>query len=397
MGSAWKNLPEELPEPARHLAEELRAIKDAAGLSLSELAARTHYSRASWERWLNGKRIVTEQALEALIRAVDCDGAALRALWERALAAPGEPTGSSVRESPAAEPSSTEPSPAAPDASSADASSAGGPTGDGGSPDQPSDADPEAALVTGRTPEPAPVPWWRRPAALVSGATLLAALLVLVGLRAARHDGRPAAVAEPVPTTSPTASPAATGTTAKPVPATPTCQAIGCDHKDPKSTGCGRDARTLHTDVIGKVVIYLRYSQKCQAAWAAITEGEPGDFATIIDSTGDSEQGLIHYGYDNYSNMLNAADPTIGFHLCGHQPAGDLCTAEVFDLAAVVDSTPIPIGPASPPPGTGAGAATAPATPEPTDTGPATATPTAATTATPAAASAPGAEAPTPS
>ncbi|MFD8784334.1 helix-turn-helix domain-containing protein [Kitasatospora sp. NPDC059599] len=376
MGSAWKNLPEELSEPARHLAEELRAIKDAAGLSLSELATRTHYSRASWERWLNGKRVVTEQALDALIRAVDCDGAALRALWERALAAPEE---SAEHAEPSASAEAAE-APDGPGAPSADEPAAGGPAADGSSPDEPSDGEPEEALVTGQAPGPGPVAWWRRPAALVTGATLLAVLLVLVGLRAARHDGQPTAVAEPAPTAAPAVSPAASATTAKPVPATPTCQAMGCDHKDPKNTGCGKDARTLHTDVIGKVVIYLRYSQKCQAAWAAITEGEPGDFATIIDSTGDSEQGLIHYGYDNYSNMLNAADPTIGFHLCGHQPAGDICTSEVFDLAAVVDSTPIPIGPASPPPGTGAGAATAPAAPAPTDTAPAAAPGTGAPT-----------------
>ncbi|MER7581730.1 DUF2690 domain-containing protein [Kitasatospora sp. NPDC097691] len=346
MGSAWKNLPEELSEPARQLAEELRTIKDAAGLSLSELASRTHYSRASWERWLNGKRVVTEQALDALIAAVDCDGSALRALWERAVTAPGEPAEPSAQDAPAAEPVS-------------------GPASD--TPVGASAGEPEEALVTGQTPEPAPVAWWRRPATLLAGAALLAALLVLVGLRAVRHDGQQRAAVVPPPTaatTSPvaTASPAATTPAARPIPATPTCQAIGCDHKDPKYTGCGKDARTLHTDVIGKVVIYLRYSQTCQAAWAAITEGEPNDFATIIDSTGDSEQALIHYGYDNYSNMLNASDPTIGFHLCGHQPAGDLCTSEVFDLAAVVASTPIPIGPASPPPGTGAGAATTPAT-----------------------------------
>ncbi|MFJ9457681.1 DUF2690 domain-containing protein [Kitasatospora sp. NPDC101447] len=381
MGSAWKNLPEELSEPARRLAEELRAIKDAAGLSLSELASRTHYSRASWERWLNGKRVVTEQALDALIGAVDCDGTALRALWERAVTAPGEP----------AEPSGA-PAGTPPHDGSGEAVEAVAPvepvtpgTGSAGEPDE--------ALVTGQAPEPAPVAWWRRPAALLTGAAVLAALLVLVGLRAARHDGAqtaagphpaPSAVATAAPAATP--SPAATTSGARPIPAAPTCQAMGCDHKDPKYTGCGKDARTLHTDVIGKVVIYLRYSQACQAAWAAITEGEPNDFATIIDSTGDSEQALIHYGYDNYSQMLNASDPTIGFHLCGHQPAGDLCTSEVFDLASVVASTPIPIGPASPPPGTGAGAATTPA-----------ADPTAAPAPAPATAPAAATDSPTPS
>ncbi|MFE7529060.1 DUF2690 domain-containing protein [Kitasatospora sp. NPDC057542] len=352
MGSAWKQLPEELPEPARRLAEELRDIKDTAGLSLSELAARTHYSRASWERWLNGKRVVTEQAVEALVGAVACDGAALRALWRHAVAGPeavGTGTGEAVKGPAVAE------EPSAPEEPAVRAETAQEPAAG-------------EALVTGQEPEPAPVVWWRRPAALVSAAAVLALLLVLVGLRIGRHGGQASAAAEPVATAGVSAG-------AKPGPTSPACQAVGCAHKDPKTTGCGKDARTLQTQVIGKVVVYLRYSQTCRAAWAAITEGQPKDYATITDSTGDSETALIHWGYDNYSPMLNAADPTVTFQVCGYQSAGHDCTAAVSDLAMVVASTPIPIGPASPPPGTGAGAPTTPApatpatpaTPAPTD------------------------------
>ncbi|MBV2153872.1 DUF2690 domain-containing protein, partial [Kitasatospora sp. SUK 42] len=196
---------------------------------------------------------------------------------------------------------------------------------------------------------------------LGGAAAVLALLLALTGLRAARHDGgRPQAADEPAPT------PVATAV-AKPVPSEPTCQAVGCAHKDPKTTGCGKDARTLQTQVVGKVVVYLRYSRTCQAAWAAITEGEPKDYAVITDSTGESETAMIHWGYDNYSPMLSAADPAIGFQVCGYQPAGHDCTSTVSDLATVVASTPIPIGPASPPPGAGGGAPTAgdPSAPNP--------------------------------
>ncbi|MGW3228850.1 DUF2690 domain-containing protein [Kitasatospora sp. NPDC001095] len=350
MGSAWKQLPEELTEPARRLAEELRTIKDAAGLSLSELATRTHYSRASWERWLNGKRIVTEQALEALVGTVDCDGAALQALWRRAMAEPST-----------AAPAVATGTDAGTDAAAgrAEGESEGGglerpavaeePPGAGEAPaEEPADE----AAVSGQEPGAATLAWWRRPAALLAGAAGLALLLVLVGLRFDRHDGQASAAAEPA------VSPAATAATAKSDPA---CQGVGCAHKDPKTTGCGKDARTLQTQVIGKVVVYLRYSQTCRAAWAAITEGQPKDYATITDGNGDSETALIHWGYDNYSPMLNAADPAVTFQVCGYQPAGHDCTAVVSDLAAVVASTPIPIGAASPPPGAGAGAPTTPA------------------------------------
>ncbi|MEU3562051.1 DUF2690 domain-containing protein [Kitasatospora sp. NPDC006786] len=380
MGSAWKQLPEELSEPARRLAEELRAIKDTAGLSLSELAARTHYSRASWERWLNGKRVVTEQALDALVGTVDCDAAALRALWRRAVAGPeaaapvtGPDTGSGAGVG-----------------ANAGAGAAVAEERDGRGPQRPAVADeppgpeepaaespapeettaPEPAAgeapVTGQESGPAPLVWWRRPAALLSGAAVLALLLVLVGLRISRHDGQASAADRPAATAD-----AGTSPSAKPAPGAPACQAVGCAHKDPKTTGCGKDARTLQTQVIGKVVVYLRYSQTCRAAWAAITEGEPKDYATISDSAGDAETALIHWGYDNYSAMLNAADPTVTFQVCGYQPAGHDCTGVVSDLAMVVASTPIPIGPASPPPGTGAGAPTTPAPATPADPAPA--------------------------
>ncbi|MFJ6616139.1 DUF2690 domain-containing protein [Kitasatospora sp. NPDC091335] len=357
MGSAWKQLPEELSEPARRLAQELRAIKDAAGLSLSELAARTHYSRASWERWLNGKRIVTEQALDALVGAVDCDGAALRALWRQAVAGPAVTAGVPERPALAEAPAETAPAEAVAAEAVAD-----GPSG----PEEPPAEEPAAdeALVTGQEPGPAPAAWWRRPAALVSVAAVLALLLVLTGLRISRHDGQAAAVGGPA-----AGSPSATAGGTAGARTGPDCQAVGCAHKDPKTTGCGKDARTLQTQVIGKVVVYLRYSRTCQAAWAAITEGQPKDYATITDGSGDSETALIHWGYDNYSPMLNAADPAVTFQVCGYQPAGHDCTAVVSGLASVVASTPIPIGPASPPPGAGAGAPTtpAPATPAAAD------------------------------
>ncbi|MFE7594050.1 DUF2690 domain-containing protein [Kitasatospora sp. NPDC057512] len=339
MGSAWKQLPDELSEPARRLAEELRSIKDTAGLSLSELAARTHYSRASWERWLNGKRVVTEQALDALVGAVECDGAALRALWRQTVERSAVADGPSGAEQPAVEQPAVEEAVREPAAV-------------------------EEAPVTGQEPEPAPAVWWRRPAALVSGAAALALLLVLVGLRISRPDGQAAAADRPATTTGASAGP-------KPGPTAPACQAVGCAHKDPKTTGCGKDARTLQTQVIGKVVVYLRYSQTCRAAWAAITEGQPKDYATITDGNGENETALIHWGYDNYSAMLDAADPAVTFQVCGYQPAGHDCTAVVSDLAIVVASTPIPIGPASPPPGTGAGAPTTPAPATPADPAPA--------------------------
>ncbi|MFF7457325.1 DUF2690 domain-containing protein [Kitasatospora sp. NPDC008115] len=365
MGSAWKQLPDDLSVPAKLLTEELRAVKDATGLSLSELAARTHYSRASWERWLNGKRIITEQALDALIGAVECDGPALRALWERTAAA-GAAGDAAADRGPLVD------GVAAGDAEAA-AEAVPDPVPDT-APDP--EAGQEADPVAGQDPEPAPEPGARdarrRPVALVAASVAVALLLALLGVRLFSSSGGQDGAA-PTAATVPASAPAS-GTApvspsaavpANPAPSVPACQALGCAHKDPKATGCGGDARTLLTTNIGKVVVYLRYSLKCQAAWAAITEGQPGDQATISTSAGETETALIHWGYDNYSWMVNAADPAVTLQVCGQRkdPEGAACTASVSDLARTVASTPIPPGPASPP----AAATTDPAQPAPSD------------------------------
>ncbi|MFG3049479.1 DUF2690 domain-containing protein [Kitasatospora sp. NPDC048239] len=344
MASAWKQLPDELSGPARRLTEDLRAIKDAAGLSLSELATRTHYSRASWERWLNGKRVVTEQALEALIGAVECDGARLRALWAEASAP------EAAEDAPAADGLASDE--LASDAPAADEAGEA-PVDEAAVEEAPRDT-PEAS-ESGEEPKPGPVTgpvWWRRPLVLVTCAAVVLALLVLAGVRLSGADGDQAVAAQSVPPTTAAPSPAAK--TAGPAQAVPACQGLGCSHKDPKTTGCGADARTLQTSNVGKVVVYLRYSQKCQAAWAAITEGAPGDASTITSASGELETALIHWGYDNYSAMVNAADPATTFQVCGQRAeangGGGACTMTVSDLATLVASTPIPIGPASPPP-----------------------------------------------
>ncbi|MFJ4668978.1 helix-turn-helix domain-containing protein [Kitasatospora purpeofusca] len=383
MGSAWKQLPDDLSDPARRLTEELRAVKDATGLSLSELAARTHYSRASWERWLNGKRVITSQALEALVGAVDCDGPKLRGLWELTTAegaTSGDPAPTDAAETAetagaagAAEESdgpdresgadveaatATDGAPAdssSADSTGADALGADG-TGTGSTPELTSVPAPDRA----RTVERPTGPVRGRSMALIAASVVAVLLLALAGVRyfsGADEDKvgptaatvLPSTSTTPVDSASPSTSPPAVP--ANPAPAVPACQALGCAHKDPKAAGCGGDARTLLTTNIGKVVIYLRYSQKCQAAWAAITEGQPGDQATITTSAGESETALIHWGYDNYSQMVNAGDPSAVLQVCGKQaqPEGTSCTSSISDLARVVANTPIPVGPASPP------------------------------------------------
>ncbi|MFC4470510.1 helix-turn-helix domain-containing protein [Streptomyces xiangluensis] len=68
----------------RQLTAGLRGLREAAGLSLSELAARTPYSKSSWARYLNGEKPVPYDAVVALCRVVGERPERLLALWELA-------------------------------------------------------------------------------------------------------------------------------------------------------------------------------------------------------------------------------------------------------------------------------------------------------------------------
>ncbi|MFD5181954.1 peptidoglycan-binding protein [Streptomyces sp. NPDC058372] len=62
----WKTLPEHLDPQARRLVDRMRRLKDATGLSFTALATRTSYSRSSWERYLNGRKLPPAEAVTEL-------------------------------------------------------------------------------------------------------------------------------------------------------------------------------------------------------------------------------------------------------------------------------------------------------------------------------------------
>ncbi|MFG2864982.1 helix-turn-helix domain-containing protein [Streptomyces sioyaensis] len=76
----WKMLPGSLDPDWRQLVVRLRELKDHAGLSLQSLQAKTPFSGSSWERYLNGKALPPESAIEALAHLTGADPAPLLAL-----------------------------------------------------------------------------------------------------------------------------------------------------------------------------------------------------------------------------------------------------------------------------------------------------------------------------
>ncbi|WP_030687338.1 helix-turn-helix domain-containing protein [Streptomyces globisporus] len=72
--------------PWAELAAEMRRIKGLTELSYGKLAQRTHYSRSSWERFLNQKQLPTRVAVEEFAAAAGTDPGPLLLRLERSLA-----------------------------------------------------------------------------------------------------------------------------------------------------------------------------------------------------------------------------------------------------------------------------------------------------------------------
>ncbi|MEU1785368.1 DUF2690 domain-containing protein [Streptomyces sparsogenes] len=251
------------------LAEGLRDVRARTGLSLAALAERTAYSKSSWERYVNGKKPVPRQAVEALCAIAGEPSGRLLALWELADA---EWSGRARQTRPAGPPP---PAPA--------------PAGAGGT-----------TAADGRARR-------RRLLTVGVGVTALAAAAVIAPVWG---WSRPSAE-QPTNLASPALDPA------------PGCQGKACDGKDPDAMLCGLPGRVdslgpQHRTRTGAGV-EIRYSKVCAAAWGRIWHAKIGD--TIeISAPGTRPRGIVvrdtaDTGVYRFTPMVGAPDRT-GLRLC---------------------------------------------------------------------------------
>ncbi|WOX24632.1 DUF2690 domain-containing protein [Streptomyces solicathayae] len=230
------------------MAGELLALKKASGLSFAQLGERTHYAKSSWERWVNGKQFPPRAAVEGIARACEQDPAALLALWDRA---EGERTSE----------------------------------GEAGEDAQ------DAADVAVEPVRPG-----RRRAlwlSVVLGVLLAAGAVVVAYTAFASDDEKPRTPKPAVKVAGP-----ATG-----------CTGTGCEGRDPKKMNCGADAVTVRTGSIPKdLVIELRYSKACQAAWGRISFAQIGATVVVNNSDGAAQADVVHYDRDVYTPLIAAPD-----------------------------------------------------------------------------------------
>ncbi|MFC0596859.1 helix-turn-helix domain-containing protein [Streptomyces palmae] len=314
----WGPLREDLPVEVVRLVRELRQHMDRCELSTTTIAVRTGYSRSSWLRYVNGRRLPPWQAVEKLGRLVEADAEHLRVLWESASHAwaGGDRTEALL-------------APVGPD------EHAGEPAQERADehPDVPGapSTTPASAPATAPSSEPAPGTaavgrvWWRAPwvrwaavsVALVANGALLAALLF------ARQEGAPTAdVGIPAdapsiePPNEPTLVAGAEGADGRSADG---CRSSGCRGLDPYREKCDRRSVTVHRLRAYDHVLTLRYSSACKASWAEIDTSRGTAQLRISTTAGDQQRaaaGRTHTAMlDGEQNTIRATVTVAGHQL----------------------------------------------------------------------------------
>ncbi|MFI1363236.1 helix-turn-helix domain-containing protein [Streptomyces griseochromogenes] len=257
----------------------MRRMKDASGLSYGRLAGRTHYSRSSWERFLNGKQLPTRVAVEQLAAAVGEDPSPLLALWD-ALDTTSRELAETPRDALAAP---------------ADSQETGTPRTTGGSRGR-------VGLLLRRL----------LPLGYVASGALLGAL----GAVLLMDDGHSATATPPA---LPSREVAARATATAPRPG---CRGDSCLEAEPQARNCQWDAVTARQTWLRGLQIQLRYSPRCKAVWGRVENGTVGDAVSITDRWGRTEDATIRVGTDTYTRMLSTADaPASTITICGKIPS----------------------------------------------------------------------------
>ncbi|MGW2025635.1 helix-turn-helix domain-containing protein [Streptomyces decoyicus] len=234
------------------LAERMRELRRRTGLTLAALAERTPYSKSSWERYLNAKKLPPRGAVEALCLLAGEQPGQLVALWELADAAwsgRGRSGGGDH-----ATPDRPSPQPPQPPQSQP--------------PPQP--RQPPQPLRPSQPPQSPRPPQSQRPPRRVAAAAAAGAcagvVAVVVALVFGAAEG--AVGSGPVDGAAPRPS-EVTG-----------CRATACDGKDPEAMYCELpgSARTPweRTAARGQRV-QIRYGTACGAAWGRLRDGRVGD------------------------------------------------------------------------------------------------------------------------
>ncbi|MER6737589.1 helix-turn-helix domain-containing protein [Streptomyces puniciscabiei] len=261
----WQPLRGDLPAEVVRLVRELRRYVDRCEMNTVTVAAKTGYSRSSWLRYLNGRRLPPWAAVVGLGRLAQADVESLRVLWESAAHAwTGERAVGDADPQPA--------------------------------PRRPADdaRDPDTAEAQkGHVPAAArPLPrGFRVPHAGVLAAVAACSLLAAVLLARPWGGWTGGTETDRLPPGAPSGAPAwpwplhgaADGSAAG-------CRAAGCRGLDPYRERCDRDSVVVHRLRAYGRVLMLRYSPACRASWAEVDTAAATAELRIATTGGDQQR-----------------------------------------------------------------------------------------------------------
>ncbi|MFE9723263.1 DUF2690 domain-containing protein [Streptomyces sp. NPDC005794] len=102
----------------------------------------------------------------------------------------------------------------------------------------------------------------------------------------------------------------------------PTCPGEACDGKNPKNQGCAEDAKSFKPETGNPAMLSLRYSKDCQAVWAKIERGNPGDQVQAKAAGHGERNAEITYDDDQFTQMVAVGDGEFQVTACAIPQAG---------------------------------------------------------------------------
>ncbi|MFG2927403.1 DUF2690 domain-containing protein [Streptomyces achromogenes] len=108
----------------------------------------------------------------------------------------------------------------------------------------------------------------------------------------------------------------------------------GLRRQDPQNQGCAEDAGTFKPTVGNPAHLQIRYSEDCEAAWAKIEKGSPGDQVTVSVTGGKTRTAEIAYGNDQFTHMVTVPDGEFRVTACAVPKPGGKSTFERYCIQA---------------------------------------------------------------
>ncbi|TDT98395.1 helix-turn-helix protein [Streptomyces sp. 846.5] len=278
------------PSECARLGAELHLLRERSGLTLSALAAKSPYSRSSWQRYLAGQALPPWPAVQTLCGLADEPEPRLRALWELADSAWSRRTATHATPSDQSTPSVPSSVPSVLSVPSA-------PSTEPDRPESPPVTDVRTGMPTG---EPSPRRARKRWAiGVASGAVAVLAYTALaVSAAADRAPSGQSMVGFHVG-----------------------CTGTACNGLDPGTTLCGVEPQTLlHVQTATGVGLEIRYNPLCQAAWARVWNAATDDTLTFSTPGQPSQSTTVSHPSNidpfSYTPLVAVAGKSLPLKAC---------------------------------------------------------------------------------